>query len=183
MCGFSVKWRAGVPCSSYSHFDGQFAQPNVMASRYGTLSEFSKAWLATLDAVPTNQPPGDTQRSLAERAKSLIARSPLVWFFVLAFVFSWVVTVPMVLLQGTPQWTMLATFAPTLAALVVSRIATGRFRFWTFPVDWTRLVCGCAAGAALVVTAYIVLPGIFTADPRKLNWNILASLHVFNYST
>jgi membrane protease YdiL (CAAX protease family) len=101
----------------------------------------------------------------------------------LAFAFSWVVTVPMVFLQGPPQWTVLATSAPTLAALVVSRITTGRFRFWTFAVDWTRLVCGSAAGAALVVTAYIVLPGIFTADPRKLNWSILASLHVFNYST
>ena len=77
----------------------------------------------------------------------------------------------MVLLQGPPQWTVLATCAPTLAALVVSRITTGRFRFWTSAVDWTRLVCGSAAGAALVVTAYIVLPGIFTADPRKLNWS------------
>lgn len=32
-------------------------------------------------------------------------------------------------------------------------------------------------------SGYVVLAGIFTADPRKLNWGILASLQVFNYST
>jgi membrane protease YdiL (CAAX protease family) len=34
-----------------------------------------------------------------------------------------------------------------------------------------------------MVFAYVVLPGITTADPRKLQWGILASVGVYNYST
>jgi membrane protease YdiL (CAAX protease family) len=34
-----------------------------------------------------------------------------------------------------------------------------------------------------MVLAYVVLPGITTADPRKLHWSILASVGVYNYST
>lgn len=60
-------------------------------------------------------------------------RAHLVSFFVLAFSLSWVVAIPMVLLQGPPQWMVLATFAPVIAALAVSRTATGGFKFWTSP--------------------------------------------------
>jgi membrane protease YdiL (CAAX protease family) len=118
--------------------------------------------------------------------KALVVGAPLISFFVLAFSLSWVVTIPMVLLHGPPQWMVLATFAPTIAALAVSRTATGSFKFWTSPASWTgwtRLVGGALAGAALVIIAYVVLPGIFTADPKRLNWSILLSLQVFNYST
>ena len=38
-------------------------------------------------------------------------------------------------------------------------------------------------GIALMVLAYVVLPGVLTADPRRLNWSILTSLGVYNYST
>jgi hypothetical protein len=36
---------------------------------------------------------------------------------------------------------------------------------------------------ALMIVAYVVLPGITTADPQKLHWSILTSLGVYNYST
>jgi len=72
---------------------------------------------------------------------------------ILGFAFSWAVTVPMALLQGPPEWMILATFAPIFAALLVNTIATKRFRFWHSPVDWTRLLCGSAVGAALIVVA------------------------------
>jgi membrane protease YdiL (CAAX protease family) len=34
-----------------------------------------------------------------------------------------------------------------------------------------------------MIIAYVVLPGIATADPRKLHWSILTSLAIYNYST
>jgi membrane protease YdiL (CAAX protease family) len=34
-----------------------------------------------------------------------------------------------------------------------------------------------------MILAYVVLPGIMTADPRKLQWSILISTTVYNYST
>ena len=38
-------------------------------------------------------------------------------------------------------------------------------------------------GVPLMILAYVVLPGIMTADPRKLHWSILTSVAVYNYST
>jgi membrane protease YdiL (CAAX protease family) len=35
----------------------------------------------------------------------------------------------------------------------------------------------------LIVFSYVVLPGLVTADPRKLSWSILFSFSVYNYST
>src|SRR5262245_8718701 len=34
-----------------------------------------------------------------------------------------------------------------------------------------------------MIVAYVVLPGMTTADPRRLHWSILTSLAVYNYST
>lgn len=118
--------------------------------------------------------------------KARIASSPLISFFALAFALSWAVTIPMVLLQGPPEWMVLATFGPTIAALAVSRVAAGSYKFWAGSagsIDWMRQVTGAAAGVALVVFAYVVLPGVWTADPTTLNWSILVSIRVFNYST
>ena len=118
--------------------------------------------------------------------KALIGGAPLTSFFALAFLLSWAVTIPMMLLHGPPQWTILATLGPTIAALAVSRVATGSYNFWnasTDSIDWIRQFSGTAAGVALVVIAYVVLPGILTADPARLNWSIFLSLQVFNYST
>lgn len=58
--------------------------------------------------------------------KALVVRAPLFSFFALAFALSWAVTIPMVLLHGPPQWMVLATFGPTIAALMVSRFTTTR---------------------------------------------------------
>jgi uncharacterized protein len=118
--------------------------------------------------------------------KALVVRAPLFSYFALAFALSWAVMIPMVLLHGPPQWMVLATFGPTIAALTVSRFATGSYGFWTRQAgsrDWIRHCSGAAAGVALVIIAYVVLPAIITADPIKLNWSILLSLQVFNYST
>ena len=131
--------------------------------------------------VPTD--PGSTSGFQGPEEANWFARFPLLWFFVLAFAFAWAVTVPVVLFQAEPEWIVLATFGPALATLVVKRIAEGRFRFWPSRVNWARALVGAAAGAALVIIAYVALPGILMADPRKLNWSILATLGVFNSST
>ncbi|MBN8731862.1 MAG: CPBP family intramembrane metalloprotease [Acidobacteria bacterium] len=118
--------------------------------------------------------------------KALVVGAPLISFFALAFSLSWAVMIPMVLLHGPPQWMILATFGPTIAALAVSRVATGSYNFWMASagsIKWIRQVSAAVAGVALVVIAYVVLPVIVTADPTKLNWSILLSLQVFNYST
>ncbi len=42
---------------------------------------------------------------------------------------------------------------------------------------------GTALGLVLVILAYVVLPGIATAPTSQLNWSILLSTSVYNYST
>ncbi len=34
-----------------------------------------------------------------------------------------------------------------------------------------------------MILAYVIIPGVVTADPRKLHWSILTSVAVYNYST
>lgn len=104
-------------------------------------------------------------------------------FFALAYLWGWLVFVPMVLSHAPPEWTVLATFGPTVAALITHRITTGNFRAFRLYATWQRAIGATAAGVALTVLAYIVLPAILTADPRRLNWSILASVSVYNYST
>jgi len=114
---------------------------------------------------------------------SLAAERPLTLFFILAYGFSWLVFVPMVLLQGAPQWTILASFGPTIAALIVHRLATGNYRFLPPQSGGARTLGTSAAGIAILIVTYVVLPAIVTTDPKKLNWGVLLSLGVFNYST
>lgn len=74
----------------------------------------------------------------------------------------------MVVLEGPPQWTVLATFGPAITAFAVSRAETGSYKCWQASggsLGWIRYVCEAAVGVALVVLAYVVLPGMLTADP------------------
>src|SRR5205823_1611289 len=48
--------------------------------------------------------------------------------FVLAYGFSWLVFVLLVIFHGPLQWILLATFGPTFAALVTNRIVAGNYR-------------------------------------------------------
>lgn len=52
--------------------------------------------------------------------------------------------------------------------------------FWA--QTWRRTLAGTAAGA-LMILAYVVLPAISTAPLRRLNWRVLISINVYNYST
>ncbi len=108
---------------------------------------------------------------------------PLTTFFILAYAFSWIVFLPMVVFRGPSQLTILGSFGPSLAALATHRLATGTYRAFRLHTNWTRMLVATVVGVALVIFAYVVLPGISTADPHKLKWSIMMSLSVYNYST
>jgi membrane protease YdiL (CAAX protease family) len=114
---------------------------------------------------------------------SLARGRPLTTFFILAYALSWFVFLPMVIFQAPPQLTILGSLGPSAAALVTHRLSTGNYRVFYFRATWLRTPDTCVIGVALIILAFVVLPGISTADPRKLNWSILASLGVYNYST
>jgi membrane protease YdiL (CAAX protease family) len=116
-------------------------------------------------------------------AALLASERPLTLFFVLAYLLSWSVFLPMVLFRAPPQLAILGTFGPSLAALVTHRLATGNYRELLNATTWWRTLCGTAVGVALIILAFVVLPGIGTAAPNQLNWRILMSTGVYNYST
>ena len=89
----------------------------------------------------------------------------------------------MVVLRAPPPWIIVATFGPTVAAVITHRVTTGSCRAFRISATWRRTVGATVAGVALMVLAYLVLPGVMTADPRKLHWSILTSVAVYNYST
>jgi membrane protease YdiL (CAAX protease family) len=117
------------------------------------------------------------------RLTQMAANHTLVFFFVIAFAFSWLVFLPMILFHAPIELTALASFGPTVAALGAHRLASGNYRAFRIYTTWPRIVGASALGVALIVFAYVVLPGVTTADPHKLNWSILASVAVYNYST
>jgi membrane protease YdiL (CAAX protease family) len=113
----------------------------------------------------------------------LATRHTLAIFFAIAYTWAWLVFVPLVVLRAPLQWIAVATFGPTVAALITHRVTTDSWRAFRVSTSWRRTVGATAAGIALMVLAYVVLPAVLTADPRRLDWSILASLTVYNYST
>jgi membrane protease YdiL (CAAX protease family) len=101
----------------------------------------------------------------------------------LAYSWGWLVFVPLTLLHGPIEWTMLATFGPTVAALITQRISRGNYCAFRLGPSWPRTGLALLVGVLLILLAYVVLPAVATANPRKLNWSILASLSVYNYSS
>ena len=110
----------------------------------------------------------------------MATRHTLAVFFAIAYAWAWVVFVPMVIFRAPPQWIIAAAFGPTVAALITHRVTTGNWRAFRVFTTWRRTVGATATGIALMVLAYVVLPGVLTADPRRLRWSILTSLAVYN---
>jgi CAAX protease family protein len=107
----------------------------------------------------------------------------LVLFFTLAYVISWLVFLPIILWHAPIQLIAVASFGPTLAALTTQRLSTGDYRAFAFHWMKPSTLVAAVAGAVLIVLAYVVFPALVLGDPRTLNWSILASLAVYNYST
>ena len=115
-------------------------------------------------------------------ARAAVER-PLLVYFVFAYFFSWLVFVPMVVFRLAPQWSILASFGPCAAALVTDYLRTGSWRAFRVVGSIPRSVAAASVGIALTVVAYVVIPGVSTANPSALNWSILVSPGVYNYST
>jgi membrane protease YdiL (CAAX protease family) len=122
-------------------------------------------------------------REVDRVAAIMDAKHPLIIFFTLAYAWAWLVFIPMVIFHAPLPWIVVATFGPTVAALVTHRITTGSYRAFRIYTTWPRTLGAMAVGVALIILVYVVLPGIITADPRKLHWSILISTAVYNYST
>jgi uncharacterized protein len=112
------------------------------------------------------------------------ADHPLSLFFALAYAFSWCLFLPMILAGAvSPALIVVASFGPSMAAIGAHRLGTGGYRAFHFVSTWPRVALGAVVGCMLVVGAYVVLPGVISADPRQLNWRILASVAVYDAST
>jgi hypothetical protein len=88
----------------------------------------------------------------------MAAQFPLVTFSVIAYSWAWLVFVPMVMLGARPEWIAVATFGPSIAAVVTHRITTGSYRAFRFYTTWPRTIGATAIGVALMIVSYVVLP-------------------------
>ena len=121
-----------------------------------------------------NQLPGLTQLAIDR---------PLIVFFTLAYACTWIVLVPMVFFRGPMELIALASFGPTVAAIITHRLATGTYHAFRIYSTWPRTVAATGVGIAVIIVAYVVVPAVVSSDPHKLNWSILISIAVYNYST
>jgi membrane protease YdiL (CAAX protease family) len=113
----------------------------------------------------------------------LTVNHPLAVFFTLAYALAWSVFLPMIFFHRPPEFIIIATFAPTVAALVTHRLATGNYRAFRIRSTWPRTLSASATGFGLIVVAYVILPALTTANPGMLHWGVLTSLGVYHYST
>ena len=107
----------------------------------------------------------------------------LIVFFVTAYAWAWAVFIPLAYFRGPMEWTILATMAPTAAAVVAQWTVAGNVRAVRLWTGWPRVVGASAIGVVLIALAFVVLPVVTTSDPRPLHWRILLSISVYNYST
>jgi membrane protease YdiL (CAAX protease family) len=107
----------------------------------------------------------------------------MILFFGVAYAWGWIVYTAMVVFHATPEWTILATLGPTVAALVAHRVTAGNYRAFRLASTWMRTLGATLVGVALMVLAFVVLPAAATTDPRQLRWGALISISVYNYST
>jgi hypothetical protein len=92
----------------------------------------------------------------------------LIIFFAIAYVWAWLIFVPLVIFRGRLEWIAVAALGPTIAALVTHRLTAGDYRAFRFYTTWPRTVGATAAGVALMIIAYVVLPAITTATKTPL---------------
>jgi hypothetical protein len=100
--------------------------------------------------------------------KSAISKHPLLSFFLLAFILSWIVVLPPILdpsLAPEPFQALGALAGPTLAALIVMAAAEGRHAFrpffaryvqWRAGIGWWLIVLFGSLISVTVVAAVIV---------------------------
>ena len=109
---------------------------------------------------------------------------PLLLFFGIAYLWAWPFVLAVAFWKVPIEWFIPASFGPTIAAVAAHRLTAGNYRAFHWYSNWRRVAAGAAAAIVFTLLAFVVLPGLLlTEDPRKLNWSILLSLNVYNYST
>ena len=126
----------------------------------------------------------DLGQSARTAPKGLLARHPLTSYFVIAFLFSWLIEVPIALsVQGILPFTIpkgavaiaivAATFGPTVGAFVMTAVTEGRagvvhllrrYVLWRVGIQWYLFVL--IGIPIIVILGTIVVPGaIASFDP------------------
>jgi membrane protease YdiL (CAAX protease family) len=112
--------------------------------------------------------------------KNLVARNPLVSFFIMAFVFSWIAVTPLLLnpaLPAEPFMILGALAGPTLSAVIVLAYLEGRAglkRFfkryiqWREGIIWWLIVLFGILIALTLTAAVIVSPSILSEFLRNI---------------
>jgi hypothetical protein len=90
----------------------------------------------------------------------LTVQYPLLVFFVLAYLFSWAVFLPMIYFRGPIQLTIIASFGPSLAALITHRLSTGSYHAFRLYTTLTRTVSAAVLGTGLIILTYVSCRGL-----------------------
>ncbi|MFT4256506.1 MAG: CPBP family intramembrane metalloprotease [Pseudoxanthomonas sp.] len=117
---------------------------------------------------------------------ALARQRPLTAFFVLAYAIAWLSWSPLALsraglsllpVNGALWWTLPGSYAPLLSALIVQRLSHGDFRIAQLLPSWKHFCLGLAAGVALIVLGFLVLPGAWLGEGplTALSWSALAA--------
>jgi membrane protease YdiL (CAAX protease family) len=108
---------------------------------------------------------------------------PLLTFFALAYAMAWVAWLPLVLSSAglglLPitlglEWSLPGTYAPLIAALIVQRVGTGRWRIGPVLGPWPQLASGLAVGAIAIAAATLLLPIVWLSgtDFHLAPWRV-----------
>jgi membrane protease YdiL (CAAX protease family) len=140
--------------------------------------------------------PSTTTAQLDTRFTRLARRQPLLVFFFLAYLFGWIGFLPLVLtnvglrvirVDVPVEFIVVGASTPTIAALCTQWLLDRSFRICHMYSSWQRLLLDSVLGLALIIIAFVVLPGIALVriSPRALHWSALLSPAVYgvNWST
>lgn len=108
---------------------------------------------------------------------------PLLVFFLVAYAFSWAVYFAMILFGLPMPWTILATFGPTLGALVSQWVTAGNLCAFRFVPTWTGAPIAGIGGGVLIIAVYAAGPALATVPADRIEWSAFLTLSVYNYST
>jgi membrane protease YdiL (CAAX protease family) len=126
----------------------------------------------------------------------LARRQPLLVFFLLAYFLGWIGFLPLVLTNigvgviraDVPiEFIVVGASSPAIAALCTQWLLDRSFRICRLYSSWQRLLLGSVVGLALIIIAFVVLPGLVLVkvSPRVLHWSALLTPAVYgvNWST
>jgi membrane protease YdiL (CAAX protease family) len=112
---------------------------------------------------------------------ALLQQYPLASFFMLAYALAWAAWSPIVLsgkgiglfaFEAPMEWIVPGSFAPVIAAAIVQRCVTNRWRIGPLFSPWRYLLVGMAVGAAAISVAWLLLPvlSLTGIDAAHANW-------------